>query len=470
MTGATPETRLVLITWLARFGTKIQAGHVAELDTLNLSKRHVKEALEYLTREGYLWKTKSLLPSAQEIKSKEIFDHGVTADCRAMWSESFIACNSWAMELLYVLTSTKLLKSKFNDISNNISAEMRLVWAVMISRANPAGYVIQQDGQELIKMVGMNEGRFRRIVQALAKAGCISVAANGVAPSVIFNRLEPIYKIHPQRPGQKIIKLAFPLVRDAITPFRFIIKLKDGGNRARKGRFSGIEDLSNEHCYELSKIICSSQFSAALHQLGMSIILSFLPNYAAARYPDAKTKEISNELRKTLLAKLEVDIRSMLSERLLDSSLLAYERRKTKEKVFEESDIAHLKSFVLSGITNELLWIIEDLSKGWKIYTESVGGAVQLINCLSGEYWIHVNQKCDESEIKEQSEDFHETLRKFDHSVVRVVCILEVCVPDDIKHDDCMVIDDELWTINSRVKDANIHHVEQLIVRQKGHF
>lgn len=493
MTGATPEARLVLLVWIARFGTKIQTGKEAELDTLNLSKRHLKEALEYLTREGYLWKTKSLLPSAQNIKSRDVFDYGVTADCWAMWSESFITCNSWAMELLYVLTSTKRVNSKFNEKSNNISAEMRLVWAVMISRANPAGYVIEQDGQELIKILGMKEARLRRTVQALSKTGCISVAANGVASSVFFNRLEPIYKIHPQRPEQKIIKLAFPLLRDAITPFRFFMKLKAYGNRAKQNIFkkqktieqqltllkqqtltkqqtlakqkslkqkiqeckessSGFLELSKEHCYELSDIICSSRFSEAIHQLGMSIILSLLPNYTANRYPDGKITEISNELRKTLLDKLEVDIQSMLSEQLLDSPLLAFERHKTKKVTLKEIDIACLQNVVLREITTELCWKIDELSKGWRLYTERVGREIQPLDCLSGEDWVRVSQKNNGLAIKEQSEDVNGAQRTLNDSIIRVSCILNILVPNDEMYEDCMVMDKELWTANSRVK------------------
>ena len=103
MTGATPETRLILITWLVRLGANFQSGSRDTLaKALGVSKRNLGIALEYLVREGYLWKIKSHLGQLERSNSKIRFDYAVTNECLKMWGECFLS-SDWQAELISVL-------------------------------------------------------------------------------------------------------------------------------------------------------------------------------------------------------------------------------------------------------------------------------------------------------------------------------------------------------------------------------
>lgn len=53
MTGATPETRLVLLTWASVFGQSVRTGDGDVLaSVLGVSQHHVRVALEYLVERG----------------------------------------------------------------------------------------------------------------------------------------------------------------------------------------------------------------------------------------------------------------------------------------------------------------------------------------------------------------------------------------------------------------------------------
>ncbi|EGM75902.1 hypothetical protein Rhein_3894 [Rheinheimera sp. A13L] len=207
MTGATPETRLILITWAARFGMSFQAGTRAKLDAFALSTRNVKEALEYLVREGYFWQARSLSSSALKVKTKDSFDYGLTIEGWSLWCKSLDNCPVWAMEICHLLANSNLTNSEFRDSSKPMKVSILLVWAVLVSKANQAGYVVGFESLELQKMLGMPRARIDRSISTLVKAGFISLVAPGVARSVLFDPLKPIYKIHPTRPDKKTIKL-----------------------------------------------------------------------------------------------------------------------------------------------------------------------------------------------------------------------------------------------------------------------
>lgn len=108
LTGATPETRLVLLAWAARFGTNFQSGKkdvfAAEL---GVSNRHLRMALEFLVREGYIWEIKRFIKRPLESKSDVRFDYGLTTRTWLMWNDFLVTC-SWAEELTFALFDSGL--------------------------------------------------------------------------------------------------------------------------------------------------------------------------------------------------------------------------------------------------------------------------------------------------------------------------------------------------------------------------
>lgn len=111
MTGATPETRLVLLTWAVRLGRDFQSGSRDALaKALSVSKRKLGIALQYLEQEGYLWKIRSPLERQKDDKSKLRFDYALSTECIRMWRECLEAC-SWQDELESVLRVESLAET-----------------------------------------------------------------------------------------------------------------------------------------------------------------------------------------------------------------------------------------------------------------------------------------------------------------------------------------------------------------------
>ncbi len=226
MTGASPETRFVLFAWAARHGNGFQSGTMEVLAThLGISKRHLGVALDYLVREGYLWKIKSPLEALKGDKRKVRFDYCLTPEAWNMWSDWACAECNWKDEIDHVLRlpqSNEVVGSKKRSA---ITAQMRLVWISLWMASNKAGYVNGCDFTGLSRMLGMSEEQFHRGARALSRKGFLSIAANHTARTHLFEPMPPVYKLQPQSSKWKVIKLGVSLGDSQLIPLRFLFKL-----------------------------------------------------------------------------------------------------------------------------------------------------------------------------------------------------------------------------------------------------
>jgi hypothetical protein len=440
MTNATPETRLMLITWAARFGMSFQTGASGELGVSSLSKRHVKEALEYLVREGYFWQARSLSSSELKVKTKDSFDYGLTTECWRLWCESLDNCPVWAMEICHLLANSNLTNSAFRDSSNPMKVSMLLVWTVLVSKANQAGYVVGFESLELQKILGMPRARINRSILALVKAGFISLAANCVARSVLLDPLKPIYKIHPKRPDKKTIKLGVDISGGNFTPFRFISSLQRFYNSARATKKNklplGDIPLSYEQYYELSKIFSHKKLATAIHHLCLSTIFSLVPKFADTYSDLRKTNDaalpprtVIADLRKWVHQALVTHLASDLQDIEDLDSLGICQTTASKNADFEL-----LRRYTLLALNNELVEIIMSLSKRWitwalrcEVTDAKLIGHMPSVLMISNP---SANEVTDTSDSEEQrSKDIW----------LAVYCVLEAYVPNDKKIGDSMV-------------------------------
>lgn len=460
MTGASPETRFVLFAWAARHGNGFQSGTMEVLAThLGISKRHLGVALDYLVREGYLWKIKSPLEALKGDKRKVRFDYCLTPEAWRMWSEWVAEKCSWKDEIDHVLRlpqSNEVVGSKKRSA---LTAQMRLVWISLWMASNKAGYVIGCDFAVLSRMLGMSENQFHREARALAREGLVSIAANHTARTHLFEPMPPVYKLQPQSRKWKVIKLGVSLGDSQLIPLRFLFKLGDfyrkAAKRSRAGRLpSHSSYLADEQYFELSKIFHNKKLQALVQQACLSTIFSLssgcLLNQARA---NESMKYSNEELRK--------QVKGVLSSVLPFSDLKGFPTAKKPQGVEDVSDVGGaevLREYTLSELTFEVVNLIEIISRLLRTLADCFGADARVLNhdsrMMMRTMLSRQDNPTDGSQLKGM------TGQEPDYFVNSV---LDLLVPNDKKFTDCLILKDVLYTANSRVTHPNISQVEQLI-------
>lgn len=461
LTNATPETRLVLITWAVLLGKNFQAGSREVLATaLGVSKRNLGIALEYLEQEGYLWKIKSPLERQEGDKSKVRFDYALSTECWEMWSALFDSC-VWQNELISVLAKTSLVDSDSTGKPIRLSTNSRLVWAALVMRSNTSRYVLGSDDVLICRLTGITQVNLLRAAKDLAVKGVISIAANNVKKDKLHPYLPPIYKLQRQDPGTKIIKLGVTLSRNSLLPLRCISKLVSYYQRACKlseGRYP-IQDtpLSNEQLFKLSTFFVDKDLRGWIHQLYLSSIFSFLPiSVSTVREEHQSGQEACNSIL--------YQLRCRLSDALFSSqSIFPLADILTQDKPSSVDEIEILKSYLLDIVSQETWSAVQELTDSWRLFNECIGKDARIVDHKYREQMLSISnpRTVAEDEVPNDSNDeTHKTTLDMNWSAS---CVLYVMVPDTNSYADCMVLGDQLLTSSMDVKHQKVHHVQQLI-------
>lgn len=471
MTGATPETRLIVLAWAAHFDFYFASGTedvFAALTSLGVSKRHLGIALEYLVREGYLWKTENAVKQTLRGRFQKRFCYGLTQACLSLWHDS-LKVSVWAGELCYLLTCNHLVELKRSKKSNVSSLNMRLVWVALVAQVNEAGYVVGCDSQVLSKMLGMTGSQLQLAIEAILQSGAACLVAAKITSSPLFGRILPIYKVFPRRPDKKIIKLAVFLPRDTPKSFRFLRKLYEYQSKVNK-RYKGaslpaqISMSSDEDYFELSKITCSDSLVTTIHYLCLSTLLSLVPSYASALKEYISASSINDGLE-AFASLLPTIIRQKLSEVLsVDGSSIL-----EKEFQVDESDeplaargSSFLRSYTLEELTAELSGIVTDIAEQWNLYIKSYG----VTGARIVDYFPDMEMVSYPSHVSEI--DTNDNPSKCAIYRTSLSHVFAVQVPNETKYDDCMVMGDVLLTVNSEVSGPQVCHVKEIVCRNQG--
>lgn len=467
LTGATPETRLVLLAWAARFGTNFQSGKkdvfAAEL---GVSNRHLRMALEFLVREGYIWEIKRFIKRPLESKSDVRFDYGLTTRTWLMWNDFLVTC-SWAEELTFALFDSGLQEVLPPGKSIVITETMRLVRAALLMKSNNAGYVIGCDDHALSKMLGITEVKLRQTIRTLAKTNSIAIVAHGVARSKLLNRLLPIYQIRPKLPSMCTIKLGVSLSSLNLLPLQFTENLDLFYRRAlkakralKKGYPRQNSLLSDKDYFELSKIFNNKKLTISIHHLCLSIILSLIPDYVSnCMIANTAASLSKNELADSLRGSVQLK----LAEGLAYDLLTFPEVVNDKQKASRVNDIAILKDYTFHGLTDELVKRIEEIAKPWRLFVDIYHGKANIIGYLRHHHMLAGPIEMSKVAAETQCEAPEGEQDKRSVTFSQVSCVFEVHVPKKHKREDCMILADELLTVNHRVVNQRIRIVEKLI-------
>lgn len=466
MTGATPEIRLVLLAWAAHFGNSYQSGEMNEFaSTLKVSKRHIRSALKYLVREGYIWKCKSIVEQHGVKKSKLRFDCGLTDECWKMWSELAASCK-WMDELRFALLDAGKDGTYQSGQPTVISESMRLVRAALLIMSNNAGYVIGCNSKVLCKKLGMSEAKLRQTIDKLAKANSITIAAKGVGRSDLLNRILPIYQIRPQIPAMCAIKLGVSLSRLHLLPLQFtgnldlfyrrVLALK----QTKKNSYPNQNSLlSNEQYWSLSKRFNNKELTDSIHHMCMSTVLSLVPLYVSGSLSKRLTKPEAIDA-------LKARVTLLLSEGFLYEPQAVPKVRNSKQK-----DIDTLKDFTFHALTEEVVNLILELSKSWLLFKNVYGDSAKLIDYLPNHQMVAIATEINEMVAHQQCKDDQDVQQDIVNDINTIVfCVLSVSIPKQVKDDDCMILGRKLLTVNSRVEDVRIQRIKRLILLEKVSF
>ncbi len=466
MTGASPETRFVLFACAARLGHAFQSGVMDELAAhLGISKRHLGVALDYLVREGYLWKIKSPSDALEGDRRKVRFYYYLTPEARLMWSVWTAEECSWKDEIDHVLSLPKSVEAAGSKKRVAITVQMRLVWIALLMASNRAGYVVGVDFGTLSKMLGMSKEQFYRAAKALSRKGVVSIAVSHLARTPLFGPTPPVYKLQPQSTKWKLIKLGVSLGDSQLAPLRFLFKLEDfylkAAKHSRKGRLPSQSSYLPDHRYfELAKIFHNQKLRALVYHVCRSAIFLLAPCYSSIS-ERADLQDEPNQTRRDSEVALREQVMSILANGLSSMDMKNFAKANKKQIVDESSDVDGaywLGVFTLRELTNEVANLVQLVSRQLRVFVGCLGGELRVLEHQKNEHMATI--------LHDQAVSFlelHTEPGKEPKQVWVTSCVLSVLVPNEEKYDNCLVLGDVLLMTNSRVTHPSIQQVDKLI-------
>ena len=485
MTGASPETRLVFLIWACLLGNNFQHRKQDDLAiALQVSKRHLGIALEYLVREGYLWKIKSPGKPMVGGKRRSHFDYCITSQAWRMWLEFFSACSR--KDELHLITYSRHLGDKVEK-SSSLTVKMRLVWIALLMSSNKAGYVVAIENSFFSKVLGMTEAQIRRTVRALERVDVVSVVAAQIARTTLFGPMPPVYKVHPQSSQWKMIRIGIGHSDMELEPIRLLRKLISYDQlatvrmRSKNGKLP-IQDsyLDEDQYFRLSKCFRNEKIKALVQQTCLAIVFSYVLNNLAVRLSGSSRRHVEqsslSESHQGALAVVnqpanyqDSDLFNRVSFELLNC--LPCGDVVSSEKIEGEDDeltdiyeVSTLREFTISELAHDVVDLIQQLTKELLVFVDSFGDKLRVLNYQKHQSMVAV-QPVQEASLK-QSQD---TDSNGEANNLLASYVLEAVVPNEEKYGDCLIYAGELYTANSRVKHPKVRQVDKLVCR-KGRF
>lgn len=446
MTGATPETKLILMTWASRLGSNFQSGNRSYLArALGVSIRNLDIALEYLLSEGYLWKIKSPLERQKGENARMRFAYGLTTECWRMWCEFHAAC-AWQNELIFVLNGKTLADNDSSEKSIRITTKMRLVWVVLLTQSNNARFIVGTDDLALCQLMGMTQLELRRAINALVFKGVISIVASGIVRTEMMGYLPPIYKMQMQQLDRKTVRFGVNLSSGLLIPLSCISRLTNFYSRAcklAKGRYpSQNSQLTDEQYFELSKLFSCNKLVVWVNHFCLSYIFSLLPVYISTQRSGSEVGDGFMSLLHKALSQVFFGAQSTFSD-----------VPNTHQDKNEHNDVIDkLKQYLLHVLTKESYFIIQELASQWQLFVECMGEDGRIVDYKQEESMTYINNS--QLEDKGSNSNFN----------WMACCVLAVMTPEHDDYSDSMVLGQQLFTSNIKLKHQKVFHVQKLLV------
>ncbi|WP_335901542.1 hypothetical protein [Shewanella algae] len=473
MTDATAETRWVLLAWAARFGNDFQSGTVDALAfKMGVSKRHVSVALEYLVREGYLWKIKSPIVPPPGVRRKVRFDFCLSPEALRMWHAWISSEVIWKDEINHVLCSSIPIVRASSRKSAEITTQMRLVWIAILMSSDKAGYVVGIEDSFFSKLLRMTEAQIRRTVRALVRVGVVSVVAAKLARTTLLGPMTAVYKVHHQASQWKIIRVGITRNDMEFEPIRLLRSLNSYEQRAtermrsKNGKLPIQESLLlDEQYFRLSKHFRNRKLKALVQQNCLAIVFSHVSDRLATRLsgtsqPHGRQNSLSESRRVTLTVvnrpanypdrDLFNRVSFELSNSLSCGDVVSFEKMEREERgpnKITENEI--FLAFIINELTNDIVNLIQILSKELQVFVDCFGGKLRVLNYLK-----HHSMSASQSAKEESQQKKREIVPKEQSFNFYAQCVLEVLVPNEEKYSDCLIYAGDLYRANSVVKHS----------------
>lgn len=443
MTGASPETKLILLTWLTRLGPGFHSRTMTDFEsTLGVPKRYLGRALNYLTTEGYLNKIKyPLVPSKEKIPRVR-FSYALSNECLYMW-EQCLAAYFWQRELIGVLNGASLAGESSAKRPKVITINTRLVWAAFLMRSNSARYVFGSD-ESFCQLMGMKGVTFRKAIKALADIGVITIAANGVNRSKLHCSLSPIYKIPYLYSNTKHIKLGLGNAISGTLSLRCVSDLVNS-YRSKCRQSNGPSPNQNLYLtdlqyFQLSEFFSCNKLVSWINHFYLSTIFCLLPTFSTLSLGhglDSRTEELRKQFYNSL------------SYGLFNYQIIPF----LPNVAISDQDTDHIEVFrryLLDTLVEELLNKIFELNDSWRLLVECMGREGLIVDYQIGETMISKSKPLIKGDELESDSKMNFYTRY----------VLTLLVPNSDQYCDCMILGKQLLTSNSSLKHEKVEHVE----------
>lgn len=461
MTGADSVTKLVLLAWCTIYGSEWIPGKRKLLSKeLGVSQRQLSTALEYLLREGYLWKIKNPIKSHKGDKDRPQFQYVLSPESRQLW-QGFRTEVCWVDEFEYVLAAAHHSPSNEQGKIEPLTWAMRLVWAALLKCSNQAGYAVGVDSQRFAQRLNLSDTLFRRTIKRLVSRRIISVT-NGLPPTTITPRLGEIYKVHPQRSGQKIINFGVSVDGHYLTPFRFISELVTYYGKAAKAprRLPLARDampLSDAQYFELGKIFCSNKRRLAIyiHHLSLTVIWESLNEFGSFK-KDAPLALVGERQTKFPLE----EIKKLVQSKLCKGLSMEFETSVGDGDVDEEKGTngdQFLKGFFIYKLVEEIAWKVWELARQWMKFIDLFDSKIRLVGHLPAQSMLAVVDASSNFETDIESKE------KVERSSLISTCVLQVLVPNAEQYGDAIVFAGAVFSTATKPRDKRVRPVINII-------
>lgn len=390
MTGALPETRLILLTWISNFSEKpVPANDAHIASVLNVTLKQFRNSIDYLVEEGYLLKVRNLdggFPSRQRAIK---FSYMLIPECFREWSRALDNIKN-VHEFQYVFRS-RLEEDSNQQFKKQKRLELseRLVLAMLIAHSSIDCYVNGFDENSISIMAGMSTGKLRSTIISLSQKGYISILSMGAPSGKLFSHLNPIYKVHPTHPEYKLINVGLGHL-EAFPSIIFLSKLVKFYKRAStlkksKGlpKYTGY--LLTEHYLELAKDVKENDLVKPIHQLCHAVVFTMIPDYVAELIDADDTKDKEKCSKPSAESKIKKLVRAELIKRLFSTKSpveVSDNEYIDSFKPGSDESIPFLRIYVLEFLSIELASIVIILSEQIKHLFKKNRSTFHVMGCI----------------------------------------------------------------------------------------
>lgn len=478
MTGATAETRLVLLAWMSQFGMKpIPDDRLRIASILRVTNKHLKVAIDYLVEEGFLLKRRNSLRVVPGGKKVAKFSYTLRIQSWEAWDK--------ALQRMH-------LKDIFKDVVDGnvhgkslalrqpkpLEASERLVLALMITHCNSAFYVVDFDHSSNSKLLGVSFSDLNKIIRRLVSNGYLTAYSHTSTSKAELRSLGTIYRVDALTRKRKKINIGLPPI-ESVESIALLAKLESYYHKAEKRHNPDIYPpqssfLDDKSYFKLSDIFHANRLFPFMHHLCQSIIFSTVSDCLARLIDlnkadrDDAIKLLKDELTDVIEIKLsEVVLKGKPESKKLISMEL------TERKPESENELEILTRYTIMQLSQELTYSVITLVRQLILFQEIYHIPFSVISHEPHTIMMVLTAPAENpaTEVKHETDTTFpavHTLLTREHAKLRLRTdfVLTCSVPNFEYLNDCLIIKNELFIESSRFNDPRIQIVDEVKLYQ----